>query len=219
MAGFWKKIGDILNSNVNDWLKNMEDPAKMLPFKIDEMRMQYAEAADALAESMASAKTTEIRLSEVKSDLVKYNTAAKNAMDSGNEELARKCLARVVTLEGQEGTAEKSLTTQEQTNVKIRQVLDALKAKIEEASMKLDELVARDKASKAQEKVVKTMSGIATPDIGTTFDELEQRVIKREQKVQALAEIGSIADSLDDEIAKNSKKDEIEQRLLRLKGA
>lgn len=219
MAGFWKKIGDILNSNVNDWLKNMEDPAKMLPFKIDEMRMQYAEAADALAESMASAKTTEIRLSEVRSDLVKYNTAAKNAMDSGNEELARKCLARVVTLEGQEGTAEKSLTTQEQTNVKIRQVLDALKAKIEEASMKLDELVARDKASKAQEKVVKTMSGIATPDIGTTFDELEQRVIKREQKVQALAEIGSIADSLDDEIAKNSKKDEIEQRLLRLKGA
>lgn len=219
MAGFWKKIGDILNSNVNDWLKNMEDPAKMLPFKIDEMRMQYAEAADALAESMASAKTTEIRLSEVRSDLVKYNTAAKNAMDSGNEELARKCLARVVTLESQEGTAEKSLTTQEQTNVKIRQVLDALKAKIEEASMKLDELVARDKASKAQEKVVKTMSGIATPDIGTTFDELEQRVIKREQKVQALAEIGSIADSLDDEIAKNSKKDEIEQRLLRLKGA
>ncbi len=219
MAGFWKKIGDILNSNVNDWLKGMEDPAKMLPFKIDEMRMQYAEAADALAESMASAKTTEIRLSEVRSDLTKYNTAAKNAMDSGNEELARKCLARVVTLEGQETTAEKSLTTQEQTNVKIRQVLDALKAKIEEASMKLDELVARDKASKAQEKVVKTMSGIATPDIGTTFDELEQRVIKREQKVQALAEIGSIADSLDDEIAKNSKKDEIEQRLLRLKGA
>ncbi len=219
MAGFWKKIGDILNSNVNDWLKGMEDPAKMLPFKIDEMRMEYAEAADALAESMASAKTTEIRLSEVRSDLTKYNTAAKNAMDSGNEELARKCLARVVTLENQETTAEKSLTTQEQTNVKIRQVLDALKAKIEEASMKLDELVARDKASKAQEKVVKTMSGIATPDIGTTFDELEQRVIKREQKVQALAEIGSIADSLDDEIAKNTKKDEIEQRLLRLKGA
>jgi phage shock protein A len=219
MSGFWKRIGDILNSNVNDWLKNMEDPAKMLPFKIDEMREQYAEAADALAESMASFKTTEIRLAEVKSDLIKYNTAAKNALDSGNEELARKCLARVVTLESQGNAAERSLTTQEQTNLKIRQVLDALKAKIEEASLKLDELVARDKASKAQEKVVKTMSGISTPDLGTTFDELEQRVIKREQKVAALAEIGSIADSLDDEIAKNSKKDEIEQRLLRLKGA
>lgn len=219
MAGFWKRIGDILNSNVNDWLKNMEDPAKMLPFKIDEMREQYAEAADALAESMASYKTTEIRLSEVKSDLNKYNLAAKNALSTGNEDLARKCLARVVTLENQEKAAESSLVTQGQTNGKIRQVLDALKAKIEEASMKLDELVARDKASKAQEKVVKTMSGISTPDIGTTFDELEERVIKREQKVQALAEIGSIADSLDDEIAKSNNKDEIEQRLLRLKGA
>jgi phage shock protein A len=219
MAGFWKRIGDILNSNVNDWLKNMEDPAKMLPFKIDEMREQYAEAADALAESMASYKTTEIRLSEIKSDLNKYNIAAKNALSSGNEDLARKCLARVVTLENQGKTAENSLITQGQTNGKIKQVLDALKAKIEEASMKLDELVARDKASKAQEKVVKTMSGISTPDIGTTFDELEERVIKREQKVQALAEIGSIADSLDDEIAKSNNKDEIEQRLLRLKGA
>lgn len=219
MAGFWKRIGDILNSNVNDWLKNMEDPAKMLPFKIDEMREQYAEAADALAESMASYKTTEIRLSEVKSDLNKYNNAAKNALSSGNEELARKCLARVVTLENQEKAAESSLITQGQTNGKIKQVLDALKAKIEEASMKLDELVARDKASKAQEKVIKTMSGISTPDIGTTFDELEERVIKREQKVQALAEIGSIADSLDDEIAKSNNSDEIEQRLLRLKGA
>lgn len=219
MAGFWKRIGDVLNSNVNDWLKNMEDPAKMLPFKIDEMRQQYAEAADALAESMASYKTTEIRLSEVKSDLNKYNLAAKNAMSAGNEDLARKCLARVVTLENQEKAAEGSLVTQGQTNGRIKQVLDALKAKIEEASMKLDELVARDKASRAQEKVVKTMSGISTPDIGTTFDELEERVIKREQKVQALAEIGSIADSLDDEIAKSNNSDEIEQRLLRLKGA
>ncbi|MBP7733521.1 MAG: PspA/IM30 family protein [Caldisericia bacterium] len=219
MAGFWKRVGDILNSNVNDWLKTMEDPAKMLPFKIDEMRQQYAEAADALAESMASYKTTEIRLSEIKSDLNKYNLAAKNALGAGNEDLSRKCLARVVTLENQEKAAENSLVTQGQTNGKIKQVLDALKAKIEEASMKLDELVARDKASKAQEKVVKTMSGISTPDIGTTFDELEERVIKREQKVQALAEIGSIADSLDDEIAKSNNSDEIEQRLLRLKGA
>ena len=140
-------------------------------------------------------------------------------MDSGNEDLARKCMARVVTLESQQKTASSSLSNQEQTNTKIKQVLDALKAKIEEAENKLDELVARDKASKAQEKVVKTMSGISTPDIGTTFNELEQRVVKREQKVQALSEIGSIADSLDDEIAKNTKNDEIEDRLRKLKGA
>jgi phage shock protein A len=219
MAGIWKRIGDILNSNVNDWLKSMEDPAKMLPFKIDEMKQQYAEAADALAESMASAKTTQLRLGEIESDLKKYNIAAKSAMDAGNEELARKCMARVVTLESQQGTASTSVANQEQTNAKIKQVLDALKAKIEEAENKLDELVARDKASTAQEKVVKTMSGISTPDIGTTFDDLEARVVKREQKVQALAEIGSIADSLDDEIAKSTKNDEIEDRLRKLKGA
>lgn len=219
MAGFWQRVADILNSNVSDWLTKMEDPEKMLPLKIDQMKNELGEATDAAAEAMAVMKQTEMRLNDIRIDLKKYNLAAEQASNAGNDELAKRCIARVLTLEKQDNSADEALTRQTELTNKLRDVIKALNAKIEEAEMKMDELIARSKAAKAQEKVVQTMGNINVKDLGTTFDELEHRVIKKEQKVAALAELGSQADSLDDEIAKTNDQDEINNRLRKLKGA
>lgn len=219
MAGFWQRVADILNSNVSDWLTKMEDPEKMLPLKIDQMKNELGEATDAAAEAMAVMKQTEMRLNDIRIDLKKYNLAAEQASNAGNDELAKRCIARVLTLEKQDKSADEALTRQTELTNKLRDVIKALNAKIEEAEMKMDELIARSKAAKAQEKVVQTMGNINVKDLGTTFDELEHRVIKKEQKVAALAELGSQADSLDDEIAKTNDQDEINNRLRKLKGA
>lgn len=219
MAGFWQRMADILNSNISDWLTKMEDPEKMLPLKIDQMKNDLGEATDAAAEAMAVMKQTEMRLNDIRVDLKKYNLAAEQASNAGNDELAKRCIARVLTLEKQDRTADEAYTRQADLSNKLREVIKALNAKIEEAEMKMDELIARSKAAKAQEKVVKTMGSINVKDLGTTFDELEHRVIKKEQKVAALVELGSQADSLDDEIAKTNDQDEINNRLRKLKGA
>lgn len=219
MAGFWQRVADILNSNVSDWLTKMEDPEKMLPLKIDQMKYELGEATDAAAEAMAVMKQTEMRLDDIRADLKKYNIAAEQAANAGNEELAKRCIARVLTLEKQDKSADEALTRQTDLTGKLRDIIKALNAKIEEAEMKMDELIARSKAAKAQERVVQTMGNINVKDLGTTFDELEHRVIKKEQKVAALAELGSQADSLDDEIAKTNDHDEINNRLRKLKGA
>ncbi|MCE5176059.1 MAG: PspA/IM30 family protein [Caldisericales bacterium] len=218
MASFWQRIGDILQSNVNDWLTKMEDPEKMLPLRIDQMKQDLAEATDATAEAMAVSKQTEMRLADIKFDLKKYNDAAQQALAANKEELAKKCMARVITLEKQQKSAEEAYTRQTELNVKLKDVIAALKAKIEEAEVKMDELIARSKAAKAQERVIKTMGNINVVDIGATFDELEQRVIKKENKVSALSELGSAANSLDDEIASIGEEDEIKKRLQQLKG-
>lgn len=219
MAGFWQRVADILNSNVSDWLTKMEDPEKMLPLKIDQMKNELGEATDAAAEAMAVMKQTEMRLNDIRIDLKKYNLAAEQASNAGNDDLAKRCIARVLTLEKQDKSADEALTRQVELTGKLKDVIKALNAKIEEAEMKMDELIARSKAAKAQEKVVQTMGNINVKDLGTTFDELEHRVIKKEQKVAALAELGSQADSLDDEIAKTNDQDEINNRLRKLKGA
>jgi phage shock protein A len=219
MAGFWQRVADILNSNVSDWLTKMEDPEKMLPLKIDQMKYELGEATDAAAEAMAVMKQTEMRLDDIRADLKKYNIAAEQAANTGNEELAKRCISRVLTLEKQDKSADEALTRQTDLTGKLRDIIKALNAKIEEAEMKMDELIARSKAAKAQERVVQTMGNINIKDLGTTFDELEHRVIKKEQKVAALAELGSQADSLDDEIAKTNDHDEINNRLRKLKGA
>lgn len=219
MAGFWQRVSDILNSNISDWLTKMEDPEKMLPLKIDQMKNELGEATDAAAEAMAVMKQTEMRLNDIRIDLRKYNVAAEQASNAGNDELAKRCIARVLTLEKQDKSADEALTRQTELTNKLKDVIKALNAKIEEAEMKMDELIARSKAAKAQEKVVQTMGNINVKDLGTTFDELEHRVIKKEQKVAALAELGSQADSLDDEIAKTNDQDEINNRLRKLKGA
>jgi len=215
----FKRIKDILASNVSDWLSGMENPEKMLPYKIDEMKEELGKATDATAEAMATQRQTEMRLADIQADIRKYNFAASKAAEKGNEELARKCIARVITLEKQETSNKTSLETQEQTTDKLKEIIQALKAKIEEAEVRMDELIARNKATKAQEKVTKVMGNINVGDLGTTFDDLEKKIIKREQKAAAMAELGgSSADTLDDEIMEYSEEDEITKRLNKLKG-
>jgi len=219
MANMFKRIKDILASNVSDWLSNMEDPEKMLPYKIDEMKVELGKATEATAESMAVMRQTEMRLADIQADIKKYNFAAEKAAGKGNEALARKCIARVITLEKQERSNISSLDTQESTTSKLKNIIEALKAKIDEADIRMDELIARSKAAKAQEKVTKVMGNINVGDLGTSFDDLENKIIKREQKAAAMAELGgSKADSLDDEIAEYSEEDEISKRLNLLKG-
>jgi phage shock protein A len=219
MANMFKRIKDILASNVSDWLSGMENPEKMLPYKIDEMKEELGKATDATAEAMATQRQTEMRLADIQADIRKYNFAASKAAEKGNEELARKCIARVITLEKQETSNKTSLETQEQTTDKLKEIIQALKAKIEEAEVRMDELIARNKATKAQEKVTKVMGNINVGDLGTTFDDLEKKIIKREQKAAAMAELGgSSADTLDDEIMEYSEEDEITKRLNKLKG-
>ncbi len=219
MANMFKRIKDILASNVSDWLSGMENPEKMLPYKIDEMKEELGKATDATAEAMATQRQTEMRLADIQADIRKYNFAASKAAEKGNEELARKCIARVITLEKQETSNKTSLETQEQTTDKLKEIIQALKAKIEEAEVRMDELIARNKAAKAQEKVTKVMGNINVGDLGTTFDDLEKKIIKREQKAAAMAELGgSSADTLDDEIMEYSEEDEITKRLNKLKG-
>ena len=219
MANMFKRIKDILASNVSDWLSNMEDPEKMLPYKIDEMKVELGKATEATAESMAVMRQTEMRLADIQADIKKYNFAAEKAAQKGNDDLARKCIARVITLEKQERSNISSLDTQESTTSKLKNIIEALKAKIDEADIRMDELIARSKAAKAQEKVTKIMGNINVGDLGTSFDDLENKIIKREQKAAAMAELGgSKADSLDDEIAEYSEEDEISKRLNSLKG-
>lgn len=219
MAGFFKRIGDILASNINDWVSKMEDPEKMLPLRIDEMKTELVKATDAAAEAMAIERQTEMRLADIQADIKKYNFAAQNAAKKGNDDLARKCIARVITLEKQENSTSSSLTTQSATTLKLKDIIQALNAKIDEAEIKMDELIARNKAAKAQEKVAKIMGNLNVNDLGTSFDDLEAKVIKREQKAAALAELGgTAADSLDDEIAEYSEDDEITARLKAIKG-
>lgn len=220
MASMFKRIKDILASSVSDWLSNMEDPEKMLPYKIDEMKSELVKATEATAEAMAVQRQTEMRLADIQADIKKYNFAAEKAAQRGNDDLARKCLGRVITLEKQERANIGSLDTQTTTTSKLKEIIEALKAKIEEAEIRMDELIARNKAAKAQEKVTKVMGNINVGDLGTTFEDLERKVIKREQKAAALAELGgSKADTLDDEIAEYSEEDEITKRLNSLKGA
>lgn len=219
MANMFKRIKDILASNVSDWLSGMENPEKMLPYKIDEMKEELTKATDATAEAMATQRQTEMRLADIQADIKKYDFAASKAANKGNDELARKCIARVITLEKQEKSNKSSLETQGKTTDKLKEIIQALKAKIEEAEIRMDELIARSKAAKAQEKVTKVMGNISVGDLGTTFDDLEKKIIKREQKAAAMAELGgSSADTLDDEITEYSEEDEITKRLNELKG-
>jgi len=219
MANMFKRIKDILASNVSDWLSNMENPEKMLPFKIEEMKEELGKATEATAEAMATMRQTEMRLADIQADVRKYNFAAEKAAQKGNNDLARKCIARVITLEKQERSNKSSLETQQSTTGKLKEIINALKAKIEEADIRMDELIARSKAAKAQEKVTRVMGNISVGDLGTTFDDLENKIIKREQKAAAMAELGgATADSLDDEIAEYSEEDEITKRLNALKG-
>ena len=190
--GVFKRISDIISANLNELTEQFEEPEKMLKQAVREMEESIAEVTGQTAKAMANEKTLARELERNRAQSGQWRERAEKAVEAGDDDLARKALARknenekvVEALEDQLESAQGATTT-------LKRQLGAMKAKLAEGKRNLASLSARKRAADFRKKMDAEAAGL-TAEVDDSafakFDRMKSKVEQAEAEAEAIAEL------------------------------
>jgi phage shock protein A len=133
-----------------------------------------------------------------------WKDRAGQALDAGNEELAKKALARKGESDKQVASLQAAVDSARQASDSLKWQVTDLKHKIDEGERTATTLVARKNAAMAQRKVSEALAGVGKADNAfATLSNFEKSVAKEEATAKAFGELASAGKdtALEDEFA------------------
>jgi phage shock protein A len=224
-VSIFKRISDLVRSNVNDALDKAEDPRKVLEQTIIDMEGDHKKAKQKLLESMTLTKQTEKQAENYRKAAMDWEAKAMAALKSGNEDLARQALAEKQKSDELANEAETGVAAQRQSTEDLKAQIKNLEDKIGEAKRKKDELIARLNAADMQKKQAAIRSGTSTDTnaVGDTssfdtFNRMVEKIENSEAEAEARRELlGSKAPEVDMELKKITAQQTADDALAALK--
>lgn len=215
--GIFSRISDIFKANVNDMLDKAEDPEKMIKQMVIEMQESITKATSGLAQAMAQEKKLEreyLKFQQLSND---WKNKAAQALQAGNEDLARKALQQKATADQQVAQYQGMYESASSTTSNLKNQVEQLKMKFQEAKMKEATLIARNQAAKAQKDIAKQVGGFDSNSFAK-FDKFEEKILKAEAEAQAFTELsGNNMTSLNDEFKALEHSSAVDDELAKLK--
>ncbi|PKM50532.1 MAG: phage shock protein A [Firmicutes bacterium HGW-Firmicutes-6] len=213
----FERLSDLLKANVNDMLDKAEDPEKMVKQIIIDMEAQVNSATQALGAAMGSEKQALKQLESAKAASADWTNKAKTALTAGNEELAKKALAQKTSVDGDLVQLQAAYDSMSMQVGQLKDQVRQLKAKLEEARMKQNMLIARSKMADAQKSVSTSLNSTDSTSAFTKLDKMEQKVNAKEAEAQAFTEMASESNSVADEFEALEKTAAVDDELAKLK--
>jgi len=215
---FFSRVSDIINANVSDLLDRAEDPEKMVKMLIFEMQEQIGLAREGVAKAIAGEKKLEANLAKNRSEAATWHSQAETAIGHGNEDLARKCLARKKDFEAIADSLQPQWERARQTSDSLKSDLRRIEEKLSEAIRRRDSLIARQMAAEAQSEMQRIAPAMTR--VQSSFDKfarMERRIEDMEAEAAAMAELADISSDLGREVEQQTKNVEVELELAALK--
>lgn len=188
--GIFNRISDIISANLNDMVERYEDPEQMLRQAVREMDEAIAGAKPDVARSMANEKTLSKALAGNVADCATWEQRAHQAVDAGDDALARRALARKHDYDKIVIALREELAAATEVSVTLRHQLEAMQAKAAEARRRLGTLVARKNAAELRHKMANVQNQLETGrDPFAKFERLSRKVEQAEAEAEAMAEL------------------------------
>ncbi|HAS40571.1 MAG TPA: phage shock protein A [Microscillaceae bacterium] len=215
--GIFGRISDIFKANINDALDKAEDPAKMIKLMVVEMQESISKATSGLATAMAQEKKLERDYKKHAQSAQQWEQKAMQALSAGNEDLARKALAKKADADGQANQYKVMYEQAATTTGKLKSQVDMLKSKLNEAKMKESTLLARQESAKAQKQIAKQVGSLDFSSSFAKFDKFEEKILKQEAEAQAFTELSEGDTSLNDDFKMLEQNSAVDDDLARLR--
>jgi len=213
----FSRLADLLKANINDLIDRAEDPEKMVKQIIIDMEDQLQRAVQGLGTVLASERQMEKQLNASKEESKMWEKRAKDALEAGDEGLAKKALAK--KLESDEDVKQYEEIHEgisKQLSV-LRGQVDILKEKLVEARTRQSMIIARDKVADARKEVASAVGDLDSSGVFAKMDKMERKVAEKEAQADAAYDISGLEESEDDPFAKMEDKKALDDELVRLK--
>jgi phage shock protein A len=214
--GIFSRIADIFKANVNDALDKAEDPEKMIKQMVVEMEESINKTTLAVAQAIANEKSLERKIEKAMTQSKDWEQKAMQALQAGREDLAKAALEKKSMADRNATDLQNTYMQAKATADKLREQLNSLKSKLEEAKSRQSTLIARSQAAKAQKEISKATSGVGS-DAFSNFDKFEGKIEKLEAEAEAYGELGDGSTALEDEFKSLQTSSAADSDLLALK--
>jgi len=210
-SDLFSRSGRVARGQANQGMDKIEDATFEATVKqtVRDMRSELAKTISASAEAMANHNRLEAEYAKYVQQSQDWFARANQALDAGNEELARKALAKKAESDQQLNSMKTGIDAARNASESLKQRVNDLKKRIDEAERTATTLVARRNAALAQRKVSEALSGAAEADNAfAALKNFEESVSREEAKAKAF-----------DQLAAAQGKDEVlEAEFLELQG-
>ena len=205
--GTFSRISNVVRAEVDDVLNKIEDPKKMVRQMVLDMEDVLDDAVVAVAQAMASEKLLARRIAQKREDSALWARKAADALDAGEEELARKALVQKVAVDEAVNALQKARGEAEEVTATLKQRLAELKAKLASARAQQSTLAIR------KQVVVQEMRQDARVE---AYDRFVRDVAREEATAEIYAEMAGDA-QLEEEFDQLERKQRVEAEMQVLK--
>jgi phage shock protein A len=210
LSDLFSRVGRVGRGQANQAVDALEDATFEATVKqtVADMKNELNNVVRASASAMSNYNTLDAEYQKYVRQAQEWKDRANMALDAGNEDLARKALAKKAECDQQVTSMQQAVATAQQTSEKLKSQVAELKRKIEEGERTATTLVARKNAAIAQQKVSQAVAGVGNAD--NAFSQLkkfEASVSREEATAKAF-----------DELASAGKDDNLESQFAQLEG-
>ncbi len=208
LSDIFGRVGRVARGQANAGVDALEDATFEATVKqtIHDMKTELNKVVVASASAMSNYNTLDAEYQKYSRQSGEWKARAGAALDAGNEDLAKKALAKKSECDKQVASMQTAVESARATSEKLKAQVGELKRKIEEGERTAQTLVARKNAAAAQRKVAEAMSGVGSADNAfAQLNRFEQSVAKEEATAKAF-----------DQLASAGKDDDLEAQFAQL---
>lgn len=222
--GILSRAADILSANINALLDKAEDPVKMankyLADYMDKLAECKKDAATIAAQEKAAQREYDNAMAEVK----KYTTWAQNAVAAGNDDDARRCIAKKQAAEQNAASKKALLDAAHANTVKITDVYNKLVDDIAVLRQKVNDVKATSAIADAHETVAGIMDKYGAGSSGAAgidrmLDKAQARMDRASASIELSASVGSEEDELAKKYGSSGSSPAVDDELAAMKAA
>ncbi len=185
----FNRISNILKGYANTALDSLEDPKVIVEQAIRDLEEVRKETTDAVASCMAEEKRLEALLEEANNKATLWHNRAVNALKSGNEEDAKNALDERNNFKAQAERLTSSYSEQKEQVETLRDSLDEINDRIEEAKIRKENIIAQDRINEANNNVNKVLTKTSKNNVFEQLDKMEEKVNSQKYKIDSLREL------------------------------
>ena len=213
----FSRLSDLLKANINDLIDRAEDPEKMVKQIIIDMEEQLQNAVQGLGSVMASERQMLKQLEEAQSQSKLWEDRAKSALKSSNEELAKQAIDTKLKADESVNQYQKMHTDISSQLSILREQVEILKKKLNEARTRQTMLMARDTVADARKEVSSAIGDLDSSGAFAKMDKMERKIAEKEAQADAAYEISGLNAEQNDPFANMDKQKVAEDEMARLK--
>ncbi|HEX4275939.1 MAG TPA: PspA/IM30 family protein [Bryobacteraceae bacterium] len=193
-SDIFSRAGRVARGQANQGMNAIEDATFEATIRqtVADMKTELNNVVRSSAMAMSNYNQLDAEYQKYVRQSQEWKDRAGQALDAGNEDLAKKALAKKAESDRQIASLQTSIDSAKQASESLKSQVVELKHKIEEGERTATTLVARKNAAMAQQKVSEALAGVGKADNAfATLSNFEKSVSKEEATAKAFTELAN----------------------------